>query len=414
MWPRLWALLRGEAAGNLLGLLACTAVSQACGLGIILLAATHLGQAGLGMFLFGLTVTTYLTLVGGAGAGQVLIREVAGGRGRLDGNVTTYFLLVGGMTLTVTLLAAVAVAVAAEGEERWLWVWLLVGNVAASVSLLPLFDAQHRQARAAAAAACVDVAALGVCAWLAWSDRLTVPRAGLLMAAKWLATFLAQLAVYHRSVRPVRWDWDGANVRKFASAGLKLLTAYLLLQVPLNGGVVLVRLLRSPEETAVMGLATQVSSVYFLYCWQVIRVAQPHITGPHGEEPWFIWRLAVSLAILMSCGGMAILGGAIAALWLLLPTYVEAWRPAIFLLSSSAFLAVGLVLACYLQRHGQESTVLWGQAAGCAVFVLLAVPLTHGLGAAGASLASLLGGLAVLACLALMPLLRARAVAVKV
>ncbi len=383
MWGRLWAAVRGEAAGNLMGLLACTAVSQACGLGIVLLAARHLGQAGLGMFLFALTVTGYLALFGAAGAGQVLIREVAKDRGGTDRHVTAYLLVTGGVALAVTALGGLVVALFGAGEERALWGWLLAGNVAGSVSLLPLFDAQHRQARAAAVAACVDAATVAACAWLAWAGALTVPLAGVLMAGKWVLIFAGQLAVYHWTVRPLRWEREGADVWLFAWSGVKLAAAFALLVVPLNGGVVLVRILRTPEETAVIGLATQVAAVYFLLCWQAIRVAQPHIAGPHGEEAWFVRRLVLGLGGVFVGGGVAVVGGAAVLLWRVLPLYWGAITPTVLLVLAAATASGGLVVAGYLLRQGRERLVVAGHVAGLGLYLTVGFWLTGVLGLGG-------------------------------
>lgn len=391
LWGRLWSALRGEAAGNLMALLACTGVSQACGLGIVLLSARHLGQAGLGVFLFALTVTNYLTLIGGAGAGQVLIREVAGGRERTDEHVTAYLMLTGAMTAAVTAAAGLVVWLAASGDERAMWGWLLVGNVAGSVSLLPLFDAQHRQARAAAVMAAVDLLNLGCFAWAAWSGRLSVPLAGAFLGGKWLLVFLGQLAVYHWTVRPLRWRPEGADVGLFAWSGLRLLVAYLLLLVPLNGGVVLVRLLRTPEETAVMGIAAQVAVIYTTVCWQIQRLVQPYIMAESGASLDGAMYIGSRFAQTIGGIGVVCVGAALALIWgYMRPAYGAAAGPIVLLVASVCILHSGGISGIYLHKLQRESAVVQAQAIGCCIFLLLGIPACYWFGTTGAAATTLL------------------------
>src|SRR5207237_1008299 len=141
-------------------------------------------------------------------------------------------------------------------------------------------------------AALVDVLTLGGFLLAALTDRLGLVPAGRLLACKWVVIALAQFLLFTRTVRPVRWQVRPETVRQLLVSGWLVVIAFLLLLAPLNGGVVLVRLLRSEEETAVLGVAAQMATVHLLFCLQVARVVQPHITGPHGLEGWFVRKMA--------------------------------------------------------------------------------------------------------------------------
>src|SRR5436305_11793139 len=79
---------------NLAGLLVCTAVSQLCLLGIILLATRHLSLAGMGALVFALTVQALLVHLAGLGTGQVFVRERTAHPERTDELLSAYFLIV--------------------------------------------------------------------------------------------------------------------------------------------------------------------------------------------------------------------------------------------------------------------------------------------------------------------------------
>ncbi len=88
--------------------------------------ARQLGEGGFGVFVFGLTLAAMLTVLAGFGQDQVLTREVARDRSRLD----EYFANTVGLKLALALpvlLAAGLVMTAAgvDGETRW--VVLLLG-----------------------------------------------------------------------------------------------------------------------------------------------------------------------------------------------------------------------------------------------------------------------------------------------
>ncbi len=88
--------------------------------------ARQLGESGFGVFVFGLTLASMLTVLAGFGQDQVLTREVARDRSRLDeyfANTVTLKLLLALPVLVFSALVMAAVGVDAET----LWVVLLLG-----------------------------------------------------------------------------------------------------------------------------------------------------------------------------------------------------------------------------------------------------------------------------------------------
>jgi O-antigen/teichoic acid export membrane protein len=397
-------------------LLLLTALSQACGFGILLSLARCLPPEDLGIFLFALGLQGYLMLLGSGGAGSGVVRELAGadqstlagadqsktGQApeQADEWITAYLTLTAGTTLAVTSLALLGwFLTPTHAEERTVLLWILLGNIPASISLLPLFDAGHRQHWAAATMLLVDLLTLASFALLAGSTLLTLPIAGLLMAAKWTLTALAQFALL-RVVWPFRWQVRAARLRTLAASGWPLVLAGFLILAPLTGGVILTRLFRSPAEAAVAGLATQAALVYATACGQVTRIAQPFIMAPDGVRPWFIRQLVFGVGAAILALGLGIAGLAFLVILLFLPVeYQAVLQPLTLMLLAGVPGAAAGILVLYLNRQRRESAVLAGYLAGGLVFGVAGVVATASLGPAGAALAALLASLVTLAVL---------------
>jgi len=408
VWRRLREAILSPAGrlsfrvGALLGL---TALSQGCGFGILLLCGNVLGPDGLGLFLFALGVQGFLVLFASGGLGTVAVREV--GR-RLaeadpagaDAATTAYLLLVCASSALAHGVVAVAVALTpCSAEERAVLFWMLAGNVVGAVSLLPLFDARHRQLRPAFVTVLVDVATLAAFAAVAVAGGLTPPVAMALLAAKWVAIAVGHLALL-AALAPLRWDYRPAVVRAFLRPGPRLLLAGFLVLVPLSGGVVVTRLLRTPADAAVIGLATQIALVHTTAWWQVSRILQPHILGPHGEEAWFVRRLAAGVAAALAGLTVALAGAAaVVFLWLLPPEYRDALLPTGLLLVAATEWGVAAVVWAYLVRRHREGAIMAGYLAGAVVYVPAAMAGTVALGPVGAAAASALAAAATLAVL---------------
>ena len=88
--------------------------------------ARQLGESGFGVFVFGLTLAAMLTVLAGFGQDQVLTREVARDRSRLDEYFANTVALK--LTLALPVLVVSALVMAAAGvDAETLWVVLLLG-----------------------------------------------------------------------------------------------------------------------------------------------------------------------------------------------------------------------------------------------------------------------------------------------
>src|SRR2546430_2567560 len=77
------------------------------------------------------------------------------------------------------------------------------------------------------------------------AGAVEVGTGGRLMAVKWVLTLVGQWLVFGLTVHRLRWQLRPATLRLFLASGSRVLVAFLLSQVPLHGGVVLVKLLRT-------------------------------------------------------------------------------------------------------------------------------------------------------------------------
>jgi hypothetical protein len=360
-------------------------------------------------------------LLASAGVSSVVVRAIGQDAGlAADDATTAYLAIVGTGSILVHALAAVGVGLApCTAQERAVLFWMLAGNVVGAVSALPLFDARHRQLRPTFVTVVVDLLALAGFVLAAVADVLTPTVAMALMAGKWMAIALGHFALLH-ALHPIRWVYrNGGNfpagspslpsqIRAFLRPGFRLLLAGLLFLVPLSGGVVATRLLRSPgeavlAETATIGLATQVALVFATAWWQVTRILQPHILGPSGEEAWFVRQLvlgttAALLALALGLAGAA----AVVFLWLLPPIYRNALIPTALMLLAGVLQATAGIVGLYLHRRHREGALLAGYLVGGVVYVPAVVALTLALGPTGAALAAGLSAAVTLAALAIV------------
>jgi O-antigen/teichoic acid export membrane protein len=400
-------------ARTLIALLLGAGVSQLCGVGVTLLAANALGAAGMGVLLFGLTLQSYASMFGTAALGPVLIREIGAKEERADRFVTAYLFLAGASTLLATVVGfAALVLVGPVGDERRLLTWILAGNLAASISCLPLFDAYHKQGMAAIPAAIVDLAVLGGFFALSRSGALTIAAAGLLFALKWATIAATQFSLFHTRVRRVRWVFDPQVVRAFVGSGGRILISYALFLIPLSAGVVLVRLWRTDAEAGVLGVAVQVAMAYLFFSYQVTRIAQPHIAGPRGLEREFGVRLVLAHAAATLALGLMAGAGATAVIRLMLrPEYRMSIPPMLLLLVAVWLMAVDGVLSVYLYRLHKETAAAWARGIAAIVYAAVAAWLVPTLGGIGAAVGTLCAALTAVVCLAvvLAGALRARA-----
>jgi len=360
---------------NLAGLGVCTAISQACAFGVLLLLTNGLGPEGFGTYVFGTNVLVYLVAVGGVGLATVVVRDLNLRPDRADSTTTAFVVItVAGAAVAGAATAVVAALAPISAVERHLLLIVAVAAMPMCLNLNPLFDSHHRQALSAALSIPGDVLMLAGVAALHHSGLLTAPAAGLLLLGKHAITLIAQAAIYHRAVRPFRWAWDPTWAGSLLRSGRFMLTAGLVYMVPLQGGVILARLLRGERDAGLYGVAFQIASAYLFAGTLVTRIVQPHIAGPYGLERLFVRKLIASM------GGILImlwLAGAGAA-WLLVhrlldPAYAPAFGPMLVLLTTATVAIATGVVNLYLLRLNCERTLQAVYLGAAGVYVALAL-----------------------------------------
>src|SRR5579871_223971 len=83
-----------RAVWNLLGLGLCTAVSQGCAFGVLLVLTDRLTPAGFGAVVFALNLQIYLLTFGTVGLTAVVVRDLTQRPDRADETTTAYLVVV--------------------------------------------------------------------------------------------------------------------------------------------------------------------------------------------------------------------------------------------------------------------------------------------------------------------------------
>jgi O-antigen/teichoic acid export membrane protein len=379
-----------RAAVNMLGLGLCTILSQACAFLTLLMLTRTLSVEGFGTFSFALALQPYFLLLGTVGTATVVIREGTQRPKQIDAITTSYLLITGSSSTLVCLAVLGAVGVSdATLKERVLLALVAVGSVAPSMSLLPLFDVHHQQARGAVLSLVAEAVALGVIGLLAWSGRLNLIAIGTVFAGKWLLIAAGQLLVYHFTIRPLRWVFARDEIRLQLRSGWPLLVGSLASVVPFSSGIFFVRMLDGPAETALIGLAYQAGNVFLAFAWLALRILQPHISGPYGLERSFLWKLALFVVgFLATLVIFNFLIGLVVIRLCFDPVYRGALLPMGLLLGGGFMLGVSAVVQLYLTRFYEERFQMLVYCGGALLYAVACVAVVPRWGAAGAAAAT--------------------------
>jgi O-antigen/teichoic acid export membrane protein len=380
-----------HAARNLVGLAVCTGLSQLAMLGVLVLAANHLGAAGFGSFIFALTVQNVLALIGSAGAQPVVVRDAALHPERMDEIASAFFTVTGASSL---LIASAVIAgsffVPLSPDEREVIILFAVANIAASINLSPLFDAQHQQMRGTAGTTIADLLAISTVALLALAGSLTLLAFGIILAGKWILSTLNQALLYHFTIRRFRLRLSLRDAWRMARSSYPILASYFLCILPLNFGVFFLRFFRGQEATGVFGLACQIGLLTFAFGWLGIRVIMPHIGGEFGLDRGFIRKLVLFLLLYLTGLGLAAFLGGSLVIWIAFdPAFRQAIMPMGVLVAASTVLSAGVVASLYLLRFHGERRVLFVYACSAGIYLggcALLVPEYGIAGAAGMTL----------------------------
>ena len=349
-----------RAVRNLAGIGLCTILSQIALLGLIIVTANALGPASFGSFIFALTLQNYLCLIGSAGAQPVVVRDAAAHPERIDEITTTFFAVTSVSSLLVALCAmAGAFAAPLSNDEREVILLFAIANVAASINLSPLFDAQHQQLKGTLGTTIADLLSFAAAFALAQSGSLNLRAIALILATKWIVGTLIQALLYHLTIRRFRIRASARSAFNLAHSSLPILVSYFLCILPLSFGVFFLRFFQGQEATGVYGLACQVGAITFAFAWLGIRIVQPHIGGEYGLHSGFIRKLIVFVVLFLVGLSAAAFAGGTAIIWFAFdPSFRVAIEPMGILIAASAILSAGVVPGLYLLRFHHARRVL--------------------------------------------------------
>jgi O-antigen/teichoic acid export membrane protein len=275
------------------------------------------------------------------------------------------------MSLAVCAIgAALVLPLSLSPEEQGLILLFSAANVAASLNLSPLFDAQRQQVKGALGTTLADVLSFAAAAWLAHSGSFTLWAIGVVLACKWVSGTLFQALLYHFTIRRVRFRATARGAFQMARSSFPILASYFMCVVPLSFGVFFLRFFRGPEATGVFGLACQVGMLTFVFGWLGIRIIQPHVGGEYGLHRSFIRKLILFLALfLVGLGAAAFLGGTLVIRIAFDPAFRDAIPAMGVLIAASTILSAGVAASLYLLRFHQERRVFIVYALSAAVYL---------------------------------------------
>lgn len=364
-----------RALRNLIGLTVWTGVSQLCAFGMLLMLTSVLDSRSFGSIVFGLSVQNYLIALGTGGLYLPIVRDLTQKPKQADETISAFFSIVFCISVfTGITTCVISFLLPISADEQMLLGFIAVGSVFASLGFTPLYDANHRQSVAAMLSVPADLLMFLAVWQLGVAGILTVPVVGAILATRWLITLSLQALVMWRWIRPFRWRPNRARMQELLKSGWPIFTASVLYMLPLQGSVVLVRLLNGEREAAIYGLAFQVAQVYLLVAWLLTRVLQPHILGPHGLERSFVKKLfAICFLILVAAWVGGVAGGWLLTHQILNEVYRASFPPLVVLLLATLAYSIAMILTSYLARLKIERTILQAYILGAVTFVAVGV-----------------------------------------
>ncbi|MEM2002303.1 MAG: oligosaccharide flippase family protein [Candidatus Methanomethylicaceae archaeon] len=335
-----------QAAWNFAWMVLARLVSQAALLGVVLVLARSLTTKEFGMFMTALALQGYVYLIGSAGMGPVVVRELVRQPNRQVEISSTYFLisLIGGL-ITWTIVSAATVPLAISAEEKILISVMALGAALACANPEPLYDAAHQQWIPALVGVAADIFFFTIVVLTVYLT--TCPLwIGLAFAIKWSFNVLVLLRLPHAQALIDVHEANFGDARKLWLSGRHILLATLLSTFLVTGPTVVARVLHGEAAAGAMGLGVQVLQVYLTFFSLAGRVLHPHIVGPFGLTRSFLIKLAL-VTVALSCGLFVLALGAAAAVTKLVPVAGRGDSPTSYLLLLIAGLIASPVIVIY-------------------------------------------------------------------
>jgi O-antigen/teichoic acid export membrane protein len=394
LYSRAWTMLRSyntdagrQAARNLVGTVTCTILGQFCTLGTLLVLTHTLGKENYGIFSYAHFGQQYLLLFTTGALAQVVVREGMRNFEQMDEIGTAYLLVTGTLSGLVCLFAiVVAWLLPIDAAERYVLVLLALGNIPACMNVRCWYEIHHRQTRDSIITLIAEVATLGALLLLRWMEGLTVVAAAAVYVVKWAITSVALLAVYHVTVRRVRFDLSMAHVWEMLRTAWPLMLASLVAMVPFNTGSVILRVSQGEGAAGLFGVAMQVALAYLTFSQVANRIVRPHILGPYGVRPSFIRKLILfKTGFLGTLMAVALAGSFVVIRYFLPASFRGALVPTALLLVGALLTASGRTAGNYMVLLQSERAFLIANLCAAAVYLAGSVALVPALSYTGSA-----------------------------
>lgn len=277
--------------------------------------ARQLGESGFGVFVFGLTLAAMLTVLAGFGQDQVLTREVARDRSRLDEYFANTVGLKLALALPVLLVAALVMsAVGVESETRWVVLLLGIALVAEQVASTCFAVYQAFEQLVYVPVVIITqrliTAVVGIAAVLAGASVVAV--SVIYLGAAMAALVLAYVLMARRVARPHLAVSTGSWHRLLVAAapvGVASVLSLLMFRVD----TAILAFLESDEVVGAYGAAFRLFEATLFLSWAVTTAVFPvlsrlTITSRPSVGEVFDGSLKLVVALTLPLGvGMAIL-----------------------------------------------------------------------------------------------------------
>jgi len=393
-----------QATRNLAGAATCTLLSQLCALGTLFLLTHGLAEEDYGILSYVHFAQQYLLLFITGAAAQVIVRDGVRNPEQMPSIGTAYLLVTGALSSLFCLATWLfAFTLPLGNDERLVLAILSLGNIAACMNICSWYELHHRQARDSLISVVCDAAALATIYWLRANGKLDLKAVAVVLALKWVASSALLFAVFHVTIRRIRFAFSAVHVRRMLASAWPLMLASLVAMVPFMLGGLLVRVFAGKADAAIFGVANQVALAYLTFAQMANRIVRPHVAGPHGLHQTFQLKLATFVAGFLGVLLAAASGGAVIVIVYLLPAeYQGALLPLGFLLGGALFAAAGRFASTYLVLFHDEHALLAVHLATTIVYLvgcIIMIPAYSSTGSAMmTALASFLATSAIMIC----------------
>lgn len=381
-----------QAARSLGGAVAFRLVGQAAKVVATLLVASSLPQAEVAILFFGLALLPYLRQAARVGGGQVLVREASAEAADVARVHGVWWAITIGGAITVTLAAMLLCFVTPVSPvERTAYLVLLGGLFASCFELEPHYQIKHRQAGHAGIVSLGDVALMLLLLALDRADEASLLSVAACYSLRSVMVAASQMACAGDAM-PIPAPPPVASIWRAIQTGWRLTATALVFIAPMWLGMLIVRAMGDPEQTAVHGVAMQVVALFSLFSTTAATIVRPHVFGKHGLDRGFVLKLAAFWASYHGTLLLAAVTGVLVFAPRVLPDTVQAaTAPIVLAVVYATVRSLGVPAQIYLFRGDCLQVFLPIAAGSTTVFLMLAIMLVGPYGSTGVWAAAAIG-----------------------